>query len=373
MIDFGDQQVFRGATTYTAVHLFGKQRTPDGVDYAKVLDLQDGQTQCGNLDAGRSAIGTVRFKARQPQGSKPWVFSNARVTKWLDAVRGDHPTLGEISAKIAQGLVTSADDVFYLRREGKRFRSEATQKLFELEREVVHPILKGSLHMKRWVPLDPDLFVLFPYEKVGSSWRLIPEKQWATNYPLAWAYFKENRKRLEGRESSRLVGKPEWYGFIYPKNLEVMAKTKILVPAIAMSAQYCLDAGGDYHYVGSGGGHAIVPKIKIDLHYLCGLLNSTCLDAFLHWVTTPFHSGWFAYSKAYIAQIPIKLPTTAEDKKLAERITDSVRTIMSAKVKLRGTSLSDRERISLEGDVESYERRIDEDVFRLYGVDGLPG
>ena len=46
---------------------------------------------------------------------------------------------------------------------------------------------------------------------------------------------------------------------------------------------------------------------------------------------------------------------------------------MSAKVKLRGTSLSDRERISLEGDVESYERRIDEDVFRLYGVEGLPG
>jgi len=58
-----------------------------------------------------------------------------------------------------------------------------------------------------------------------------------------------------------------------------------------------------------------------------------CLDAFLKRVTTPFHSGWFAYSKAYIAQIPIKLPETAEDKKLADRVVVSVEAIMAAKVK----------------------------------------
>jgi hypothetical protein len=33
----------------------------------------------------------------------------------------------------------------------------------------------------------------------------------------------------------------------------------------------------------------------------------------------------------------------------------------------------DRERKSLEGEVESHERRIDEAVIRLYGVKGLPG
>src|SRR5439155_11240889 len=114
---------------------------------------------------------------------------------------------------------------------------------------------------------------------------------------------------------------------------------------------------GEQYYVGSGGGgggaHAILPRIKIDLHYLCGLLNSTCLDAFLQRVTTPFHSGWFAYSRAYIAQIPIKLPETAEDKKLADRIVESVRDIMAAKSKLQRGSLSDRERKVLDGDVES--------------------
>ncbi len=137
---------------------------------------------------------------------------------------------------------------------------------------------------------------------------------------------------------------------------------------------------------GGGGAHAVLPSIPIDLRYLCGLLNSKLLDAFLHRVTTPFHSGWFAYSKAYIAQIPIKLPTTTKDKKNAARITESVRVIMDAKAKLRPSALpftqaegclkpaalSDRETRSLEAEVETHEKRIDDAVFALYGVKGLP-
>jgi hypothetical protein len=155
-----------------------------------------------------------------------------------------------------------------------------------------------------------------------------------------------------------------------------MDRPKILVPAIGQRAQYAADIRGEQFYVGSGGGgggaHAILPSIDIDLRYLCGLLNSACLDAFLKYVTTPFHSGWFAYSKGYIAQIPVKLPLSADEKKRADRIMQSVSIIMDAKPKLRNTKLSDRERKVLEGDIESHERRIDEDVFRLYGVKGLP-
>ena len=85
-------------------------------------------------------------------------------------------------------------------------------------------------------------------------------------------------------------------------------------------------------------------------------------------------------------QIPIKLPTTAEDKRLAGRITASVRAIMDAKVKLRAPALpftgakgrlkppglSNRETKSLQAEVEAHERRIDEAVFALYGLEGLP-
>ena len=106
--------------------------------------------------------------------------------------------------------------------------------------------------------------------------------------------------------------------------------------------------------------------------YVLGLLNSKLLDWYLQQITTPFHSGWFAYNKQFIEQIPIKLPTTPEEKKLAERITQSVRTIMDAKAALRAPKLSDGEMTRLEAAIEANEKRIDEAVFALYGVEGLP-
>ncbi|MBX3395263.1 MAG: hypothetical protein KF841_07830 [Phycisphaerae bacterium] len=45
---------------------------------------------------------------------------------------------------------------------------------------------------------------------------------------------------------------------------------------------------------------------------------------------------------------------------------------MADKKKLRSLKLSDRERNQLESEVEHHEKRIDEAVFALYGVKGLP-
>lgn len=116
------------------------------------------------------------------------------------------------------------------------------------------------------------------------------------------------------------------------------------------------------------------------------MLNSRLLDWYLQQITTRFHSGWFAYNKQFIEQVPIRLPKSAAEVKCAERITRSVHAIMVAKASLRagsrGTSLvdsarrgpvlSDRELNQLEATVETHEKRIDQAVFALYGVEGLP-
>jgi hypothetical protein len=122
---------------------------------------------------------------------------------------------------------------------------------------------------------------------------------------------------------------------------------------------------------GGGGGYAIIPSIKIDLNYLCGLLNSNVLDGFLKSVTTRFHSNWFAYSKLYLAQIPIKLPKTAEERKWANYIIQRVQRIIDLKKRLPDDMLSEHERTRLERDIESDEKAIDNLVCRLYGVDPI--
>jgi len=397
VVDFADQQVFKGATTYTAIHVLSREASPSQIDYAKVEKLDDGRAQLADFDAGKCPIGTQRFKARMPEGSKPWVFANEFDSKWLDQVRGAHKTLGQITAKIAQGLVSGCDQVFYVKRQGNEFKSEATDQSHSIEEELLHPLLKGSVHIRRWAFDVTDLKALFPYQLVNSKWTLIPPSVMMTSYPMAYEYLSKCRAKLEDREKKDRKkengepvlgadGKPEFnrpfagetfYRYSRPQNFEVMPKPKLLVPAMGERAEYVIDSKGSFYFVGSGGGgggaHAIIPKVKIDLRYLCGLLNSKLLDTFLQRVSSPFHSGWYAYSKSYIARIPIKLPKTPNEQKLSQSVVESVRSITAAMAALRMTSLSDGEKRRHEATVEANEKRIDETVYALYGVDGLPG
>jgi len=103
------------------------------------------------------------------------------------------------------------------------------------------------------------------------------------------------------------------------------------------------------------------------------MLNSAFAENWIRINGTPFRGGYLNCEIRFIRDIPIKLPETAEENILANRIVESVRAIMEAKVKLRDAKLSDRQRNSLTSDVEQQEQRIDEAVFRLHGVDGVPG
>lgn len=133
-----------------------------------------------------------------------------------------------------------------------------------------------------------------------------------------------------------------------------------------------VDTVGDLYFVNVTTGGFGIRSSVVTLPYLAGLLSSTLLDRWFKCQAGRFHSGYFGANKQYVENLPIKLPKTAAEKKLADRIVESVREIMAAKVKLRDVKLSDRERRTLEGDVENLEQRIDQAVFQLYGVDGLP-
>jgi len=389
LVDFGDQQVFKGGTTYTAVHMLSRAAGANGVDYAKVVELEDGEAQCRALEADRLLASLRRFKAQSPVGSRSWAFVNSKSSDVMRRVAETGPSLGSYATKIFVGLQTSADKVFLLERRGKRYWSEQLDKEIELEPRLLHPLLKGSVHIKRWVPLASEQVVLFPYHRKGKAFSLIEADELKEEAPATWDYLSACRPFLASRERGTFEGE-RWYGYVYPKNLASMSVRKLLTPSLGQKAEFCYDPKGDLFFVGSGGGGGGGYGILLpddDLYeYVLGLLNSRLLDWYLQQITTPFHSGWFAYNKQFIEQIPIKLPTTIEDKKLAGRITQSVRAIMDAKAKLRPPAspfsgvkgglkpagLSDRETKSLEAEVEAHERRIDESVFALYGVDGLP-
>jgi hypothetical protein len=374
IIDFTDQQVFKGATTYTAIHILTKTPQKD-IDYAAIKNLYDGKLQCLAVDEGKQSNDISVFKVSCPCNDSPWTFVNSNADRLLNIIKKNNPSLAEITSKIAQGIVSGCDPVFYVSLENGNYFSGYTQKRYKFEKELLHPLLKGAVHMKRWLAEKTSLYVIFPYKFKNNRWSLIDPEELRVKYKTIFDYFYECQEILEAREKGRFKG-DKFYQYSRPQNFGVMPVHKVLVPSIAVKAEYSLDLGGEYYFAGSGGGggggYAILPKIDIDIKYLCALLNSRLLDGYLKTITTKFHSGWYAYNKQYIEQLPIKLITTREEKIKEKQIVGRVDKILEIKSLIQNKKLSDREIDNYQRQLDSYEEQINELVCELYGVEKIP-
>ncbi|MCG2811504.1 MAG: Eco57I restriction-modification methylase domain-containing protein [Candidatus Aminicenantes bacterium] len=125
VVHFGDQQVFDGASTYTALMFLDKAGCDD-CEYVKVSDLEAWQSE---LDKGGNRDGGTGGKMGSNKGLKPlvesissitadritsaeWNFSVGRGSKLFERLSKVQTKLRDIAYRIYQGPITSADSVF---------------------------------------------------------------------------------------------------------------------------------------------------------------------------------------------------------------------------------------------------------------------
>lgn len=375
VVDFKQEQVFRGATTYTAIHIISKSSATNGVEYAAITKLVDGVVQMGAIEAGKPFAGTEQWHSTHP-GAGNWSFvAEADRIATLIADSGTQP-LSSV-ARLAQGIKTSADKVFVVDLVGKsrshaRIRSAETGMEHNLEWRSLRPLIKSE-HMKSFQIEESKKYLLFPYLRSNGKYETIPTDMWIADLPSTWAYLNEVKEVLQARERGRMRDREDWFGYIYPKNFEVLSQPKLCIPDMSEHMQVCVDEKGEYIFSGgAAGGNAIVPHDPANLLFLAGLLNSSLIETSLRQTGTKFRGGYLNCEIRFIRDLPIKLPSSPAEAKIAERITKSVRTILDAKTALRRPQLSDREIKQQQAVIEAHEHRINEAVFVLYGIDALP-
>jgi hypothetical protein len=386
IVHFGDQQVFEGATNYTCLLFLDKSGSKE-FDVAKVDDLE-----------------AWRNRAKAAQGTLP--ASSATAAEWNFAVGGGAeilqrlrrmPTkLADVAKKIFQGLVTSADPVYVLDPVGPGrkglviVRSRATGREYELESDVVKPLCKGSRDIRRY-SATPSKAVLFPYdpEKSGQtkSIVLISPSEFDSRYPRAWRYLAENRNLLRDREKGKMRHEG-WYGYIYPKSVSLFSKRKIITPSIAASACFTLDARGELYFVGSGGGggggYGIIlnDTCAESYEYVLGLLNSRLLDHYLKQISGRFRGGYFAYSRQFIEQLPIRTINFSDpaDKARHDRMVELVERMLELHKRRGGLGPpagarraplpagGDTGATELDREIAATDAAIDNLVYELYGI-----
>jgi predicted type IV restriction endonuclease len=354
IVHFGDEQVFEDASTYTCL-LFLDKRARDSFRFVKAHNLA-----------------AWRLREPMPEGDIPadkvpleddWNFVPGPGGALFDRLRALPTKLEDVTDRIFQGLKTSADKIYIIReqdrQQGKlKIYSPEKDAEYWLEPDLLHPLIKGG-DSRRYHLSTTDRLILFPYQDA----KLISNATFRKQYPLTWTYLKDNKKYLEDRERGRMHG-AGWYGYIYPKALDVMSLPKIFTPDIASRAAFSLDETGDVFFTGGvAGGYGILVNAKYSRAYILGLLNSKLLEWLIRQTATQMRGGYYSYESRFIRHLPIELA----DKTTQKQLIQFVEQILKAR-KDQAAARTPQARTVLDRQIETLDRQIDQAVYSIYGL-----
>ena len=276
IIDFGDNQMFEGVTTYTAITIVQKGGRANSIP----VELRDGQSINGN--------GAITLDPDDP--TRPWWTARTAADKArMAALMKRGARLGDI-ADIHVGIQTLADSVFIMPRE--------TAADMRLEEWILRDIVKASV-MKNGV--DPvRRAVIFPYDANG---KLLPESHIAAKAPNAYEWLLSNKPRLLMRDKGKFDPK-RWHGFGRQVSILSGFGAKILTSGMNKrpNFQQCPDANATFY-----AGYCVKPKYPMSLDRLTHALNSDDMDFFIRNTSRPYQGGWRSYAKAFIREFPVPL------------------------------------------------------------------
>jgi hypothetical protein len=363
LVHFAHHQVFLDATTYTCLLFLNRCRSPEFL-VARVSTMVEWEDT-------RKAI-TGRFMAAS-LGSSEWnltVGKNADLFQRLSRM----PTkLGAI-AKIFVGLQTSADDVFIMSfvSEDKNCLTLASNSLgqdWTFEKGLLFPLVSGT-DVARYSQLPSRQFILFPYRVEDDGVHLIGFEELQRRYPNTTDYLRRNKKRLEERENGRGRG-PEWYGYIYLKNMAKQSIPKLCVPRLVEGLCCTFDEDGK-HFLDNVDVNGIVLDGQHDeneILYLLALINSRLLRWYFPLVSAPFRGGWWSANKQFLSQLPI-YQTDASHRVDKSRYDEIVRRAghMLALHKELGFPEDGKRQASIGDEIMAVDKQIDCLVYELYDL-----
>jgi len=365
IIHFGDQQVFEHATTYTCL-LFLDRATAKGFHVAKVTNLNDWRATGHAGEEGELPV--------ERATASEWNFVVGKGADLFERLSRMPVKLDDVTDRIFQGIKTSADKIYIveeLAREQGRVKvfSRELEAEYWMEPDLLHPLIKGG-DSKRYNLSTTRRLILFPYTKrTESRTGLIPESEFKENYLLTWKYLLANKRYLENRERGKMRGS-QWYGYIYPKALDVMPLPKIFTPDIAPHASFSFDQIGEIFFTGGvAGGYGILVKPDYRPEYVLGLLNSKLLDWMLRQSATQMRGGYYSFESRFIKNLPIRAIdfSNTSDKAQHDRMVELVERMLSLHKQLAAAKTA-HDKTMLQRQIDATDKQIDRLVYEFYGL-----
>jgi adenine-specific DNA-methyltransferase len=336
LIDFGDAPVFT-AIAYPTIVLTRREPSDGKVEtltWNPIWPLNEFEARV------KSDLQHMPQCELKPDG---WRLESPVKLRLLERLRKAGTPFGKyVQGRFYRGILTGLNEAFVVDRT-TRDRLIAKH---PSSKEVLKPFLRGR-DVKRWRVEFADTYLI----KIESSenkqhpWSDKPEKEaekvFARTYPAIHSFFDDMRKLLidrydQGKYFWELRSCAYWLEFEQPK---------VIYPNICSRNEFAWDELSFY----ANQKTFIIPGVT---HFLLGYLNSSVVMWLFTQLIPKLQNGFYEPGAKFLGMFPIPSATVTQQSDLRKRVTR----ILAAKKK------------DPAADVSTWEREVDEIVYKLYGL-----
>ena len=305
LIDFGQHQLFSGATTYTCILSLAGENS--FFNYSEVDFIPQSADEIHSASA-------VSFDLDE-FSSESWTLTSPEKQKILDQIKYKGTALSEMSDQILQGMKSGDNDVLFPEvldwDDLVKIRSPTNEETYLIEPDLIKPIILGK-HIKRYEPPESDSGVIYPYEQRRGETDIIPESRLKNEFPRTYDYLNDFHDRLEDRRSEHMRYET-WYALNRPREKSFFESEKVIVPDICERSEFTLDSEGEL-YIGNTG-YGIVPSDNSGTvrRYILTVLNSSTTWFYIYHTSTVLENDFRRFLASYLGPLPMpELPSPEE-------------------------------------------------------------
>ncbi len=343
LIDFGTNQVFNSATTYTCIIFLSRDRK-NSFTYKK-YDLGE---DIWTLDSSEKLSIDEEFT----KAKAGWNFSNLELSGLLNKITNAGRSFEDRTSRIFKGSSTGNDKIFLLEILEEKdntvtVKSEIKTEPFEIEKNICRPFIYGEDVLRFSIPVTRKL-LLFPYTKASGKYRLYTIDELAIKYPLALNYLNEFKEVLLSRKT-RLT-EDSFYKYSAARSLNEYEQFKILIPDMLVSCRVGLDPDGTF-FTGPAI-HCPVFKDEVNQYAYFAILNSRLFWFYISHTSTALRGNAYRLTPEFLNDF--SFPEL--DIEIQKELESLVRNILQ---------LNSERRFE---DTSKLEHSIDRVIYELYGL-----
>ncbi|MDB2286831.1 Eco57I restriction-modification methylase domain-containing protein [Halorubrum ezzemoulense] len=300
ILDFGQNQVFSGVTTYTSILSLEANRSE--FDYLRAKHLPSTSEDIREFERVNIDLDAL--------GTDPWVLTGPQEMRVLRRMEKVGYTISDVSEEIAEGITSGDNDVLFVeilseRGETVKIRSPADESEYVLESDLVKQLTDGD-EINRFEPPQSDFGVVYPYSLSNDKMNLIPEDELEKEYPQTYQYLSNFRDRLANRGTERTNKEyTTWYSHYRARDMRVFESPKLLTPDICGQSEFSMDDDGGLYFRNSAFGFVPSKNQKPVREFYLAVLNSSLTWFYIYQTSTVLENDFRRFTKSYLSPLPV--------------------------------------------------------------------